>query len=267
MKNKVFQYSPIGFIKNLLMSFILFSMCSCLKLPSKPIMIDDLEDDKPFVHIVSSKGETFGAISEWYTGNFDNWRTIAAFNGRGKSSLLRLKDRIVIPKELLTRTDAFRSGQKAAAKTKNNSTLMNTKSTGGTPAEIKSIQNQSKENSPVESKSHDIVFEDEPSQALSKDKLDLDELSKMDDISNDEDYDSIEFIDENVVVVPSPTSLGKPESGKYSQGKISDISSSKGSVENTKSSIPAKTESGSNLEEASIEENERIKLLRELLSQ
>lgn len=266
MKNKVIQYSLVSFVRNLLILFLLLFLCSCLKLPSKPEMIEHFEEDKPFVHVVSSRGETFGAISEWYTGNFDNWRTIAAFNGRGKSSLLRLEDQIVIPRELLTRTEVYSFGQKADANKKKNSNHVNTKSTPGAFSEIKSKQRQDVKTTSEKSKAHDIIFEDEPSEVLSLDK-DLDELSKMDDISKDEEYDRIEFINEKVVVISPSPSIDSSESSKYSQEEISDISDAKGIDNSEKGSISVKTESSYNSEKASIEESERIRLLRELLSQ
>jgi hypothetical protein len=66
-----------------------------------------------FVHVVKFRGETLGQITEWYTGRFDNWRTVARANDLAEPhEILSLGREVRIPSQLLVRRDPLPAPKK-----------------------------------------------------------------------------------------------------------------------------------------------------------
>lgn len=61
----------------------------------------------PLIHTIKYSGETLGAIAAWYTGSLSNWREIAKFNPNLNPNKLRLGDSVMIPSNLVRRTEPF----------------------------------------------------------------------------------------------------------------------------------------------------------------
>lgn len=53
------------------------------------------------VHIVRWKGESLSIIAKWYTGEADNWRSLAEHNPLNDPDRIGIGDRISIPEPLL----------------------------------------------------------------------------------------------------------------------------------------------------------------------
>lgn len=73
---------------------------------------DDVKDfgiqetkSTPFVHTVTHKGETLSLIAKWYTGNVNNWKTIAQLNANIIPERMPIGAKITIPNSMLKRTD------------------------------------------------------------------------------------------------------------------------------------------------------------------
>jgi hypothetical protein len=63
-----------------------------------------------FVHHVEWRGQTLGAIAKWYTGKFDNWKKLTKPVNPDLErccSQLRVGREVMIPRELLVRSDAM----------------------------------------------------------------------------------------------------------------------------------------------------------------
>ena len=54
-----------------------------------------------FVHTVRWPGESLSLIAKWYTGSFNNWKSVAEANPRLNPDRIRIGDKIVIPQRLL----------------------------------------------------------------------------------------------------------------------------------------------------------------------
>jgi hypothetical protein len=54
-----------------------------------------------FVHEVKWPGETLSIIAGWYTGDIQNWKALVPFNPHIKPDLIRVGDRIVIPRSMM----------------------------------------------------------------------------------------------------------------------------------------------------------------------
>jgi hypothetical protein len=54
-----------------------------------------------FVHMVKYSGETLSIISKWYTGDVNNWKTLANDNPHIDYNKMAAGDRIFIPENLL----------------------------------------------------------------------------------------------------------------------------------------------------------------------
>ena len=59
----------------------------------------------PFIHIVKFPGETLPIISQWYTGDKNNWEILADANLNIDSDHMASGSRIYIPENLLKTTD------------------------------------------------------------------------------------------------------------------------------------------------------------------
>ncbi len=59
------------------------------------------ESAKHLVHKVRWPGETLSIIAKWYTGEFNNWKTLADFNPKLKPNRIRIGQEIFVPKGLL----------------------------------------------------------------------------------------------------------------------------------------------------------------------
>ena len=53
------------------------------------------------VHRVKWSGESLSIIAKWYTGEFNNWRTLADFNPKVKSDRIWVGQEILVPEGLL----------------------------------------------------------------------------------------------------------------------------------------------------------------------
>lgn len=76
---------------------------------SKPVSIAALEEPSPpvtkndfYVHKVRWSGETLSIITQWYTGTYKNWPTVATANPDLNPDLISYGDDILIPSDLLT---------------------------------------------------------------------------------------------------------------------------------------------------------------------
>jgi hypothetical protein len=66
-----------------------------------------------FVHVVKFRGETLGQITEWYTGRFDNWRTVARANDLAEPhETLGIGREVRIPSQLVVRHDPLPAPKK-----------------------------------------------------------------------------------------------------------------------------------------------------------
>jgi len=73
---------------------------------SKPVSIEPaLEEPSPvaefYVHKVRWSGETLSVITQWYTGTYKNWQTVARANPDLNPEMILYGDDILIPTELL----------------------------------------------------------------------------------------------------------------------------------------------------------------------
>ncbi len=68
------------------------------------------------VHVVKFRGETLGQITEWYTGRFDNWRTVARANDLAEPhETLSIGREVRIPSQLVVRRDPLPAPKKKRA--------------------------------------------------------------------------------------------------------------------------------------------------------
>jgi hypothetical protein len=69
-----------------------------------------------FMHVVRFRGETLGQITEWYTGRFDNWRTLARANDLAEPhEPLSIGREVRIPSQLVVRRDPLPAPKKKRA--------------------------------------------------------------------------------------------------------------------------------------------------------
>jgi hypothetical protein len=54
-----------------------------------------------FVHEVKWPGESLSIIAGWYTGDIQNWKALGPYNPHIKPNLIRVGDRIVIPRSMM----------------------------------------------------------------------------------------------------------------------------------------------------------------------
>ncbi len=54
-----------------------------------------------FVHEVKWTGESLSIIAGWYTGDIQNWKALGPFNPHIKPDVIRVGDRIVIPRSMM----------------------------------------------------------------------------------------------------------------------------------------------------------------------
>jgi len=54
-----------------------------------------------FVHEVKWPGESLSIIAGWYTGDIQNWKALIPYNPHIKPDLIRVGDRIVIPRTMM----------------------------------------------------------------------------------------------------------------------------------------------------------------------
>jgi hypothetical protein len=90
--------------------------CGCAS-PTRRGEVEDLAVRPPatptaapsfFLHVVKFRGETLGQITEWYTGRFDNWRTVARANDLAEPhEILSIGREVRIPSQLVMRRDAL----------------------------------------------------------------------------------------------------------------------------------------------------------------
>jgi hypothetical protein len=76
--------------------------------PPPPPVAAQPTPEPTFVHHVEWRGQTLGAIARWYTGKFDNWKKLTKPVNPDLErccSSLRVGREVVIPRELLVRTD------------------------------------------------------------------------------------------------------------------------------------------------------------------
>lgn len=59
------------------------------------------EPDKHLVHRVRWPGESLSIIAKWYTGEFNNWKTLADFNPKLKPDRIWVGQEILVPEGLL----------------------------------------------------------------------------------------------------------------------------------------------------------------------
>jgi hypothetical protein len=170
---------------------ILFNVSGCMQstktVTREPERYPQVESP-PLLHIVKSPRETLGLIAEWYTGNFSNWTAIANYNGKAGSSIVRLGEKIFIPQELLVREDALElQPQIKQQESKKISGSPLTSPREASPVPITSID-ASNATRPGDS------AEVTPPSKKSIDELDLDELSEMVDLFDDEEVSSSESV-------------------------------------------------------------------------
>jgi hypothetical protein len=99
-------------------------VCGCAS-PTRQGEVEDLAVRPPatptpapsfLVHVVKFRGETLGQITEWYTGRFDNWRTVARANDLAEPhETLSIGREVRIPSQLVVRRDAMPAPKKRRA--------------------------------------------------------------------------------------------------------------------------------------------------------
>lgn len=149
----------------LLIVMLMSSSCSIFQFHT-PVHEEEIEEieQPPFLHVINSPKETLGQIAEWYTGDFNNWKAIAQFNGKGTSSIVRLGESLYIPHEMLVREDVLKLGNAAAPKKPQNiETTLKKKIERDERFDLKEIPKQQNE------------------------QVDLDELSTMVDMFDEEE--------------------------------------------------------------------------------
>lgn len=60
-----------------------------------------------YVHTVKLPGESLSIIAKWYTGDLNNWKTLAEFNPQINPNRIFKGDQIRIPTRLMIRNDAI----------------------------------------------------------------------------------------------------------------------------------------------------------------
>jgi hypothetical protein len=184
--------------------FMVFILTGCMRFNNAPALAPTPElvpqvEAPPLLHIVKSPKETLGLIAEWYTGNFNNWTAISNYNGKSGSSVVRLGENIFIPQAILVREDALKLHPQIKQQKSNISRGPSASSKEEVPAPIVPI-----DDSDTSSRSR-VSTEMTPSSNNSDvDELDLDKLSEMVDLYED-DEKSIDVSETSIIKeVPSP---------------------------------------------------------------
>jgi hypothetical protein len=72
--------------------------------PMKPApKVEPTAED--FVHEVKWPGESLSIIAGWYTGDIQNWKALVPLNPHIRPDLIRMGDRIVIPRSMMKTQD------------------------------------------------------------------------------------------------------------------------------------------------------------------
>lgn len=66
--------------------------------PPKP---ETAVEPAPYVHTVSRSGETLAAISSWYTGSADNWKSLVQANNGLNPRRIKVGDKILVPAAIM----------------------------------------------------------------------------------------------------------------------------------------------------------------------
>lgn len=73
--------------------------------PSPPPSVKPAPKVEPtaenFIHEVKWPGESLSIIAGWYTGDIQNWKALSPFNPHVKPDVIRMGDRIVIPRSMM----------------------------------------------------------------------------------------------------------------------------------------------------------------------
>jgi hypothetical protein len=135
-------------ISRKILSFFLLGLtiCSCMKPQAAPPPPQSapIQD---FRHTVRYQGETLAAIARWYTGSGNQWQAIRDANPQLDPRRLKLGTEVVIPHELLVRTDPFPKPGGAAQRTAKKDSR-NTNVTAGASAPSAEVQNAAAEEAP-----------------------------------------------------------------------------------------------------------------------
>ncbi len=82
--------------------FLIIFLLACATQKSEPVPPVEY-----FSHTVKYQGETLGIIAGWYTGKSLNWKVIENDNPGLDVTRMKIGDTILIPKNILRRSDAF----------------------------------------------------------------------------------------------------------------------------------------------------------------
>ncbi len=97
-------------LKSLMLGLALVWICSgCSHLEritqpnsqASPVEDPAAKERKSFDHRVKWQGESLSIIAQWYTGDSTNWKALAKANPDLNPNLIRIGDRIVIPRNLI----------------------------------------------------------------------------------------------------------------------------------------------------------------------
>jgi len=72
-----------------------------------PLEVRLMSSETVFIHTVSIKGESLGAIASWYTGAMKNWLKLKDYNCEAGKGYLKIGTKIRIPDALMTRRVEF----------------------------------------------------------------------------------------------------------------------------------------------------------------
>lgn len=99
-----------------------------------------------FQHTVKYSGETLAAISEWYTGQVSNWKSIANANPALKPERIKIGSIVNIPAELVKKTKPF---PKPSLKAKPKVEPQDTQESPAAPSEEPKVDTSTPSNSEV----------------------------------------------------------------------------------------------------------------------
>jgi hypothetical protein len=225
--------------------------CSGARPPIVEEPITDIEP-APYLHIVTSNRETLGLIAEWYTGSFNNWKAISRYNEKGESSIVRLGESIFIPHHLLIREDPLKlHPQTRSGKSRQESAAPPVRDTDREKVTSTSSEESVQVSAPSSEQAHE---KSEPAQKEYTEGTDLDELSEMVDMFDDEISEGQSAPSEPPEVIEQPeTEADNFESENATEGPPDVLESKEDSL----------SRSGSL--EIDDKERRRMELLQELL--
>ena len=87
-------------VSALLTLIFIISGCNLIGTKKKEWM-PSVPQKRPFVHVITYSGETLRIISQWYTGDADNWEILSDANPYIDYDKLMPGDKIFIPEYLL----------------------------------------------------------------------------------------------------------------------------------------------------------------------